>query len=211
MAATIQTVLVADGDRVCADAVALLLNSHGVEASCTYDGREAIHLAQRMRPQNVIMDLEMPGASGFEVAHELRSHFGRSIRLVAYAGQEFVIDRRRVREAGFDECVPKSESLIELLRVTSPAVHETVLKSIRVNVQQMRNQLTLAGSLLEHVQTTEDPAMRHRLREFLATRIEGVLASMSRLPIEAPDRAGLWSDVEAMRERLERFCDRSAA
>lgn len=205
MAATMQTVLVADGDRSCADAVAMLLNRHGVEASCTYDGREAIHLAQRLHPQNVIMDVEMPGTSGFEVARELRTSFGKAIRIVAYTGVPLGQERRRVREAGFDEWVPKSTQPFDLLKSLSPAVHETVLKSIRVNVRQMRNQLTLAGSLLDHVQSTQDKATRGRLRDFLATRVEAVVASMARLPLEAPDRSQLWSEIEAMRERLEQF------
>ena len=205
MAAQIHTVLVADGDRGCADSIALLLNCHGVEASCTYDGNEAMRLAHRVRPQNVIMDVAMPGPSGFEVARELRTSFGKSIRLVAYTGHELTVDRRRVREAGFDEWVPKSTPMIDLLRVTSPAVHQTVLRSIAVNVRQMRNQLTLAGSLLTHVESTQDAGTRERLRDFLAMRIEGVVASMARLPIEAPDRAELWAEVEAMRERLDGF------
>ncbi|HUJ01465.1 MAG TPA: response regulator [Usitatibacter sp.] len=206
MATQVQTVLVADGDRGCADSLAQLLNRHGVEASSTYDGLEAIHLAQRMRPQNVIMDVELPGTSGFEVASELRTAFARAIRLVAYTGHPLTVDRRRVRESGFDEWVPKTTPVLDLLRATSPALHETVLRSIAVNVRQMRNQLTLASSLLTHVESTRDAAMRRRLHDFLASRIEGVVASMSRLlPAGAPERAELWAEAEAMRERLERF------
>lgn len=205
MAAMIPTVLVADGDRSCADAVAMLLNRHGVEASCTYDGREAIHLAQRLHPQNVVMDVEMPGASGLEVARELRTSFGKAIRLVAYTGAPLGSERRRLREAGFDEWVPKSAQPFDLLKALSPAVHETVLKSIRANVRQMRNQLTLAGSLADNMQSTQDQPTRARLRDFLATRVEAVVASMARLPLEAPDRSQLWSEIEAMRERLEQF------
>ena len=205
MAAQIHTVLVADGDRGCADSIAILLNRYGVEATCTYDGREAIQLAHKARPENVVMEVQMPGTSGFEVARELRASFGKSIRLVAHTGHRLTVDRRRVREAGFDEWMPKGSPFMDLLRVMSPAVHETVLRSIAVNVRQMRNQLTLAGSLLAHAEATEDFGTRRRLREFLASRIEAVVGSMSRLPIDAPDRAGLWSEVEAMRERLEKF------
>ncbi len=205
MAAQVQTVLVADADRSCAESIALLLNRHGVGASCTYDGVEAIQLAQRMRPDNVIMEVEMPGTSGFDVARELRASFGKSIRLVAYTGHLLTVDRRRAREAGFDDWVPKSTPVIDLLRATSPAVHQAVLRSIAVNVRQMRNQLTLAGSLLTHAQSTQDVGTRQRLRDFLVGRIEGVVASMSRLPTEAPDRATLWAEVEAVRERLDEF------
>jgi CheY-like chemotaxis protein len=205
MAAVAQTVLVADGDRNCADTVTMLLNRNGVEANSTYDGREAVHLAQRMRPQNAILELEMPSLSGFDVARELRTHFGKGIRLVAYTGQSISVDRRRVREAGFDEWVPKSASFLELLRLTNPSVHATVLRSIEVNMQQLRNRLTLAGSLLEHMEATRDRETRQRLRAFLGTRIESVVSGISRLPLDAPDREELWAEIDGLRARLEKF------
>lgn len=205
MAAAAQTVLVADGDRNCADTVAMLLNRHGVEANCTYDGREAIHLAQRIHPQNAILEIEMPGVSGFEVARELRTSFGKGIRLVAYTGHPISVDRRRLREAGFDDWVPKTASFLELLRVTSPAVHSTVLRSIEVNIQQLRNRLTLAGSLLDHMEATRDGETRQRLHAFLGSRIEAVTSGITRLPLDAPERDQLWAEVDELRARLEKY------
>lgn len=205
MAAVAQSVLVADGDRNCADTVGMLLNRHGIEANCTYDGREAIHLAQRIHPNNVILEIEMPSVSGFEVARELRTSFGKAIRLVAYTGQPVSVDRRKLREAGFDEWVPKSASFLELLRLTSPAVHSAVLRSIEVNVQQLRNRLTLAGSLLDHMEATRDRETRQRLRSFLGSRIESVVSGISRLPLDAPDRDGLWAEADELRSRLEKY------
>jgi CheY-like chemotaxis protein len=205
MPAAAQLVLVADGDRNCADTVAMLLNSHGVEANSTYDGREAIHLARRTHPNHAILEIELPGASGFEVARELRGSLGKAIRLVAYTGHAISIDRRKLREAGFDEWVPKSASFLELLRLTSPAVHATVLHAIEVNVQQLRNRLTLAVSLLEHMEATRDPQTRQRLHAFLGSRIESVVSGIERLPLDAPDRSELRLEVEAFRARLEKY------
>lgn len=199
------SVLVADADRTCADAIALLLNRSGVEASSTYDGREAIALAERLRPRAVVMETQMPTVSGYEAAREMRQRFGAELRLVAYTDHSTNAERMRIAEAGFDAWVPKTAETLELLRVMSPAVHETVLQSIRVNVRQMRNQLTLAASLLDHAEIAMDSRVRNGIQAFLGTRIEGVVASMSRLPIGVAERAQLLTEVQALRERVQRY------
>lgn len=201
------SVLIADEDKNCADAIAQLLNRSGVEASCTYDGREAVALAERLRPCAVVMETRMPTVSGYEAAREMRQRFGAELRLVAYTEQSSSAERLRIAEAGFDAWVPKSAQMLELLRVLSPAVHETVVQSIRVNVRQMRNQLTLATSLLEHAEIALDSRVRNGIQAFLGTRIEGVVASMSRLPIAAAERAQLWTEVETLRERVQRYVE----
>jgi len=199
------SVLVADADRDCADGIALLLNRSGVEASSTYGGREAIMLAERLRPRAVVMETEMPCVSGYDAAREMRRRLGMEIRLVAYTDHSSTTERMRIAEAGFDACVPKSAETLELLRVMSPAVHETVLQSVKVNVRQMRNQLTLAASLLDHAEIAGDTRVRGGIQAFLGARIEGVVASMSRLPIDATERAELWREIDALRERVQRY------
>lgn len=199
------SVLVADADRSCADAIAQLLNRSGVEASSTYDGREAIMLAERLKPNAVVMETQMPTVSGYEAARKMRERFGAELRLVAYTDHSSSAERLRISEAGFDAWVPKTAEMLELLRVMSPTVHATVLQSIRVNVRQMRNQLTLAASLLEHAEIALDTRVRNGIQAFLGTRIEGVVTSMSKLPIGAADRALLLAEVEALRERVQRY------
>jgi hypothetical protein len=84
-------------------------------------------------------------------------------------------------------------------------VHEVVLKSIRVCVRQMRNQLTLAASLLDHAEIAADNRVRGGIQGFLGTRIEGVVASMARIPIDPDERAELWAQIEALRLRVEQY------
>ena len=199
------SVLVADADRNCADGIALLLNRHGVEASSTYDGRDAIMLADRLRPRAVVMDTQLPTVSGYEAAHELRRKFGPSVRLVAYTVPVASAERMRIAQAGFDAWAPKTTQPLELLRVMSPVVHETVLKSIRVNLRQMRNQLTLAASLLDHAEIAADSRVRGGIENFLGTRIDGVVTSMARIPIDPDERAELWAQIEALRLRVQQY------
>ncbi|HSN22508.1 MAG TPA: response regulator, partial [Usitatibacter sp.] len=189
----------------CADAIALLLNRNGVDAASTYDGREAIVLSERLRPNAVVMDPQLPVVPGLEAARELRRRLGRGLRLVAYTAHPSAVDRACLVEAGFDAWVPKSADPLELLRVMGPAIHDIVVKSIGASVRQMRNQLTLAASLLEHADVAADAGVRRGIRNFLFARIENVVASMSHLPIATGERTELWSEVEALRERVQRY------
>jgi CheY-like chemotaxis protein len=198
------TVLVADGDSHAADATAHLLSQHGLEARAAYDGPEAIGLARRTRPKAVVADIALPGVTGFDVARELRRTFGAAIRLVACAPGPVDPYLATITEAGFDSWVTREPDPMDLIRAVSPTLHETVAKSISVNVRQIRNQLILASSLLDHAGIVGAGAMQARIHDFLRARIEGVVSSMGKLPIGGTERRELMAQVEAIRERLQR-------
>ncbi|HEX6318052.1 MAG TPA: PAS domain-containing protein [Burkholderiales bacterium] len=95
-------VLVADDNRDAADSLRRILAIYGHEVQVAYDGNSAIRLAGEFRPQVAVLDIGMPGASGFEVARGLREHYGRETTLIALTGWGQESDRRRALEAGFD-------------------------------------------------------------------------------------------------------------
>ena len=61
-------VLVVDDERVIADTLVLILNTHGYHAHAAYSGEEAIELAASLKPNILISDVVMAGMSGVEVA-----------------------------------------------------------------------------------------------------------------------------------------------
>lgn len=94
--------LVVDDNRDTADTLATLLRLEGHEVLTAYDGNEAITAAIEFRPQACILDLGLPGMSGFDIARQLR--FGGGVDeplLVAVSGYGQQEDQRRSREAGF--------------------------------------------------------------------------------------------------------------
>ena len=95
-------VLVADDNRDAADSLKRLLSLYGYEVQVAYDGGAAIKLAQTFSPRAAVLDLGMPGANGFDVARDLRLHYGSEITLIALTGWGQEGDRRRAIEAGFD-------------------------------------------------------------------------------------------------------------
>jgi len=79
------------------------------------NGEEALDIAKRERPDLILMDLNLPQMTGFEVAKKLRDNpaFSRTpiIALTAYAMRG---DRERVIESGCDAYLSKPINTREL-------------------------------------------------------------------------------------------------
>lgn len=96
-------VLVVDDDVDVSLTLAALLEDLGCEVSVVHEGADALARARAFRPALVIMDLAMPGASGYDLAPVLRaSPELEGARLVALSGYDGEEHRRRARAAGFD-------------------------------------------------------------------------------------------------------------
>ena len=110
-------VLVTDDDEETARWAAKSLQSLGYAAIATHDGYSALALIQSFMPHIVLMDLEMPALSGFEVARRLSAHpSDRELHLVAFTGWDDPEHRVQAAATGFAAFLPKPFDL--------DAVHE---------------------------------------------------------------------------------------
>lgn len=108
-------VLVVEDNRDIARVMAALVKRCGHEPCVAYDGPAAIELAHKVHPQVALLDIGLPGMSGHDLARRLRSDAELcGMRLVALTGYGQEDDRRRSREAGFDEHLTKPVSLATL-------------------------------------------------------------------------------------------------
>lgn len=79
-----------------------LLETLGHTVTIALDGEQALNLIPASKPEVVLLDLGLPGKSGFEVAQEiLNDSQCRDVILVALTGYGQPDDRRRTFEAGF--------------------------------------------------------------------------------------------------------------
>jgi len=109
-------VLVVDDNRDAADSLTLLLRSYGLNVHVAYGGRDAIVLAETVRPDLLLLDIGLPDISGLEVAREVRRHaWARHARIIAVTGWGQEADKARTREAGFDAHLVKPVDPEELL------------------------------------------------------------------------------------------------
>ena len=69
-------VLIADSDTDVREGIASLLANAGYETQVAESGDEALASARATRPDIVVLDIHLPGISGYEVCRRLRDEFG---------------------------------------------------------------------------------------------------------------------------------------
>ncbi len=124
-------VLVADDDRDTIDSLSLLVKRWGHDVWEAHDGAEALRLAFAFQPDVVLLDLAMPGVTGYDVARRLRElrRFEDTL-LVAITGYADEAHRLMAQASGFDQFLEKPaepsavEELLGLERDRLAAVRE---------------------------------------------------------------------------------------
>ncbi|NJK59872.1 MAG: response regulator [Oscillatoriales cyanobacterium SM2_1_8] len=96
--------------------VAMALELNGYEAIAMTHGQEAIAWAQTHRPDLVLLDIQMPGISGYEVARTLRQtpHL-QTAPIVALTALCLDEERDAILAAGCDRYLLKPVTIQELL------------------------------------------------------------------------------------------------
>jgi PAS domain S-box-containing protein len=115
--------LVVDDNVDAADSMASLLEMSGHTVRVANDGRQALEVAQELRPHVVFLDIGLPGMDGYEVARRLRDMpaTARCV-LVALTGWGAQEDRNRTRDAGFDHHLTKPADFAAVEQLLSDLV-----------------------------------------------------------------------------------------
>jgi signal transduction histidine kinase/ActR/RegA family two-component response regulator len=108
-------IVVADDNRDAADSMAMILTLSGYEVSVAHSGEDALEIARRTSPGVMILDIGMPGLSGYEVAAAVRREaWGSGVLLLAITGWGQAGDKERAKAAGFDHHLTKPVDLDEV-------------------------------------------------------------------------------------------------
>ncbi len=111
-------ILIADDNRDAMLTLGILLRSEGHEVRMASDGLDAIRETAAFHPDVVLLDLEMPKASGHAVAHDVRRKFARGWPyLIAVSGRTSPEDRKHAEVSGFDHFVAKPYDPARLLKL----------------------------------------------------------------------------------------------
>jgi CheY-like chemotaxis protein len=108
-------VLVVDDNADAAFSLGMLLKIQGSEVHTVNDGLSALDAVKNYQPSVILLDIGMPGLSGYEVARRIREQPQYdSITLVAVTGWAQEEDRKRTRAAGFAHHLVKPVDLAAL-------------------------------------------------------------------------------------------------
>ncbi len=149
----------------------LLSAKCGYHIEQAFDGEAALALAERCRPDLILLDVVMPGMDGFEVCRRLRRQpqFGAT-PVVLVTSLDPREERVRGLEAGADDFLSKPLVQAELFARVRSLLR---VKSLYDQVTSQRNELALWSSSLElrvqeKVQEVERLA---RLKRFFSPRL----------------------------------------
>ncbi len=101
-------ILVVDDNVDAAVALSMLLNMIGHETHIAHDGPQALEAVTTVQPDVVLLDLGLPGMSGFDVCRHIRmSVTDKPPLVVALTGWGQESDRQKSRDSGFDHHLVK--------------------------------------------------------------------------------------------------------
>lgn len=119
-------ILVVDDNVPSAQTMGWMLEMIGHRPVLAHDGLEAIEVAKNMQPDVILLDIGMPGMSGYDVCRELRKDPAfKDALFVAQTGWGQERDRQQAFEAGFHHHLVKPvsfEKFTALLADVRPAV-----------------------------------------------------------------------------------------
>lgn len=123
MTARTLRVLVVDDDRDTVNMLIALLRTEGHVVHGVHTGKEVLPATRLFRPDAIILDISVPGMSGYAAAQEIRLSFTEARRplLIAISGMwKEPADRRVAQQVGFDHHLMKPCDPVGLLRLLEP-------------------------------------------------------------------------------------------
>jgi two-component system, OmpR family, response regulator len=96
-------VLIVDDNQDAARSLAMVLGAVGFEVETSFDGQGALKAAERFKPDACLLDINMPGMDGYELARRLRQNAGGAppvLATVTAYNDNAHLDR--AVDAGFD-------------------------------------------------------------------------------------------------------------
>lgn len=89
------------------------------------NGWEAVHQAEALRPDIVLMDLEMPGLDGIEATRRIKKQrLARAVIVFSVYGSDLI--RQKAQDAGADAFIVKGTDLSTILKLFDPFSNQEV-------------------------------------------------------------------------------------
>lgn len=116
-----ERILIVDDDQDVAESLALVLQAEGFATECASEASAALASIARDPPLCVLLDINLPGMRGLELARRVRAQHGDSIILIAVTGQPIGDQEVENTFEIVDHYLVKPIEFERLLKVLRPA------------------------------------------------------------------------------------------
>jgi two-component system, cell cycle response regulator DivK len=104
--------------------IRFLLESNGLTVLEALNGQDGIRLAHEEKPEIILLDIQLPGMDGYEIAKIIRSSSDiKDIPIIAVTSYAMAGDRERILAAGATDYIEKPinpETFVDQIRVHFP-------------------------------------------------------------------------------------------
>jgi len=100
-----KSILVVDDEKRIVEIVRAYLEREGYRVTAAYEGDTALEMARREHPDLVVLDLMLPGVSGWDICRALRKE--SNVPIIMLTARDDVTDRVVGLELGADDYVTK--------------------------------------------------------------------------------------------------------
>lgn len=151
-----------DDEKKIVDIVKAYLERERYQVIVAYDGEEALDMAREQQPALLVLDLMLPGISGWDVCRILRKE--SDIPIIMLTARDEVTDKIVGLELGADDYVTKPFDPKELVsrvksvlrRSQGSAIYSTVLKVGELSIDVEKRLALIAGEAVELTSTEFD-------------------------------------------------------
>ena len=106
------TILVCDDEKEIVEAIEIYLMQEGYDVEKAYDGEEALEIAKNQEFDIILLDVMLPGLSGFEVCQQIREFSDVPIVMLTAKGED--MDKILGLEYGADDYITKPFNILEV-------------------------------------------------------------------------------------------------
>jgi DNA-binding response OmpR family regulator len=169
------SILVVDDDAPLRALVCSLLESAGYRALEATTGEEALQLTTREQPRLVVLDVVLPGISGYQVCRSLRDRFGDGLPIIFVSGvRTHSLDRVAGLLLGADEYLEKPFAPDELLIRVARLVRRSAPVSPAVAARLTRREREVLSFISAGLDVRDIAARMHVSPKTVGTHIENI-------------------------------------
>ena len=132
-------VLVVDDEKLIVKGIRFSLEQDGMEVSCAYDGEEALAMTKAEEFDIILLDVMLPGLTGFEVCQQIREFSNVPIIMLTAKGDD--MDKILGLEYGADDYITKPFNILEV-----KARIKAILRRLSVPVKPEKDEKMIVES-----------------------------------------------------------------